>query len=32
MCFAYFKMNLFERNPEKYIRKNVIFYLPEDTP
>lgn len=25
MCFTYFKMNLFERNPEKYIRKKCDF-------
>lgn len=25
MCFAYFKMNQFERNPKKYIRKQCDF-------
>ena len=25
MCFAYFKMNKFERNPEKYIKEKCSF-------
>lgn len=25
MCFAYFKMNKFEKNPEKYVRKKCSF-------
>lgn len=25
MCFAYFKMNKFERNPEKYIKEKCTF-------
>lgn len=30
MCFAYFKMKRFEKNPKKYIKDKSSFF-PEDT-